>query len=211
MNRKGFFEKLFADDPPKGDMTFYGVQIVINTGANDDLRSKLHRIVNVPVKEDETPQEKRAFFKNVTAVIRENEPFFEYGYWDYLTDPDEARGEFESWVNDIEAGLATESEQVGESVDEQFRMSAEKQYVVITLAFLIENVPQQDSFLERIDIPEEEWFLRDTWPKLIDAVNYLDYEYLLADAVFIMPGNEKDGFSFEDLHSEGWNYLKPIS
>ena len=28
--------------------------------------------------------------------------------------------------------------------------------------------------------------------------------------IFIIPGNEEDGLSWEDIHSEGWNYLKPI-
>lgn len=211
MNRRGFFNNIFKSDEPSGPIHFYGIQIVINTGINDETRAKLHAAINVPVKEGETPEEKKAFFKNVTALLLENEPFFEYGYWDYLTDAAEAQAEFDSWVNEIESSMATESGEVGETMDEQYRMSAEKQYVVISLAFLIENVPTQESFQGMIDIPEESYFLRETWPKLIEAVPYLDFNYVMADAVFIMPGNEKDGFSFEDLHSEGWEYLKPIS
>ncbi len=210
MNRRGFLSKLnlFKEEP--GEMLFYGVQVVVNTGSDDHMRSKIHNVINAPMKE-ETPHEKKAFYKKIVSLILEQEPFFEYGHWDYLTNAADAKAEFNDWVQEIEGSLASEAEETGEAIDEQFRMSSDKQYVVLSMAFLLENNDSHSNFFEMIDLPESEYFIRDTWPKLLKAIGYIDFEFALADAVFIMPGNEKDGFSFEDLHSEGWEYLKPIS
>jgi len=31
-----------------------------------------------------------------------------------------------------------------------------------------------------------------------------------ADAVYLAPGNDRDGLSMEDLHGEGYEYLHPL-
>jgi hypothetical protein len=210
MNRRGFFSKLLGRNG-ESDIFFYGVQLVINVGTDDATRKKLHKVINAPVGE-ETPQAKRAFYKRIASVLLEVEPFYEYGYWDYLTDADDAQNEFSSWVNEIEGSMATEEEEVGQTADEQYRMSADKTYLVITCVFMLQNVTALENMISMIEeIPEDEYFSRPTWTKLIDALNYVDFEYSLGDAVFIMPGNEQDGLSWEELHTEGWNYLKPIA
>ncbi len=210
MDRRGFFSKLLGRNG-SSEIFFYGVQIAVNVGSDDDTRKKLHKVINAPVGE-ETPLAKRAFYKRIASVLMEADPFYEYGYWDYITDADDAQSEFESWVNEIEGGMATEEEEVGEVSDEQFRMSAEKAYLVVTCVFLLQNVTAMESMIGPIEETEEDdYFSRPTFNKLVNALNYIDFEYSLGDAVFIMPGNEKDGLSWEDIHTEGWNYLKPIA
>jgi hypothetical protein len=59
-------------------------------------------------------------------------------------------------------------------------------------------------------IPEDEAFFRNSIKKVIEALNYIDFEYSDGDACFIMPGNDEDGLSWEDIHSEGWEYLKAV-
>jgi hypothetical protein len=211
MNRRGFFSRILGREPSEGDRFFFGIQLVINVGTDDALRQKLHRVVNAPVGE-ETPLQKRAFYKRLAAVLMEAEPFYDYAFWDYRLDPDEAQAEFESWVNEIEGGMATEEEEVGETVDEQFRMAGDKSYVVVSMACLMENATALANFRSMIEgIPAEENFSRPTFTTLVNALHYLDFEYSLGDAVFIMPGSEKDGVSWEELHTEGWDYLRPIA
>ncbi|PIO49142.1 MAG: hypothetical protein CMR00_00160 [[Chlorobium] sp. 445] len=210
MTRRGFLSRLLGKRRPK-EMAFFAVQVAFNYYGKETLREELHRLIAESV-DDETPEQKRRFFKRLTSKLQEAIPYFEYGFWDFITDASAAEREFNHWINDIEANIATEEEEVGESVDEIMRLSSSKYYVVISLIFLLEASPMLDELAELIDeIPEEAYADRETFAKLIAAINYFDFEYCFGDAVYIMPGNEKDGISYEDLAGEGWEYLRLIS
>ncbi|MBS1911011.1 MAG: hypothetical protein JST22_03410 [Bacteroidetes bacterium] len=209
MNRRGFFSSVFHSRADR-DPFFFGVQCVINIAGEDALRTNLHRVIATG-GESELPADKHSLYKRVTALLRESVPFMEYGYWDYLTDGDEATDEFNNWVGEIEATMATEEEEVGDAADEAFRLSADKNYVVVTMAFLLEAENLQEEVCNIVEaIEEKDYFTPYGFQRLIEAVNYIDFEYSLGDAVFIMPGNETDGFSWTDMRGEGWEYLKPI-
>ena len=45
---------------------------------------------------------------------------------------------------------------------------------------------------------------------LVDAINYIDFERCRADATFIHPGSDEDGFSWTDMRAPGWEYLRPV-
>jgi hypothetical protein len=211
-NRRGFFSTLggLFSGRKHDEIFFYGLQVVINVYGEDTLRQSLHRVITSGEVE-ERPEAKRSFYKRIASLLLENQPFIEYGYWDYLLDAQDAQTEFENWVNEIEGSMATEEEELGETVDEGLRMSSDKSYVIVTLAFVLESVAAHENLRETLDgIPEEKYFDKETFTTLIEAVNYIDFEYSYADAAFVMPGNDKDGISFEDIHGEGWEYLKPI-
>ncbi len=212
MDRRGFiskFKSIFSSRR-EGDPFFFGVQIVINVYGEDELRQRLHRVIE-EVEGVESPHDKRNFYKQITAILRESQPFFEYGFWDYITDPEDSVDEFHDWVEGIEASTATVGEELGDEVDELHRMSAEKSYVVVTIAFLLELSRDLEEMIGLIEaIPEEEYFTPYGFNRLLDAINYTDFEYSHGDAIFIMPGNDQDGFSWTDMRAEGWEYLKPI-
>lgn len=211
MNRRGFFSKLLGRSSNEGDRLFFGLQLVVNVGSDDSLRSSLYRVLHETTAR-EKPAQKKSYYKRLVAVLLEGEPFFDYAYWDYTLEPDQAQTEFDSWVNELESGIATEQEETGDSVDEQFRMAGEKSYVIVSVAMLLENVTAQGNFRSMIEgVAEEEYFSRPTLTTLVNALAYIDFEYAMGDAVFIMPGNEKDGVSWEELHTEGWSYLRPIA
>jgi hypothetical protein len=213
MDRRGFLSKIksfFGPGRPK-EIAFFGVQTVINAYAKDNLRAELHKVISAS-SQDQTPADKKAFYKKITSILLECQPMFEYGYWDYLTDPDEAEGEFNDWVSDIEGSMSTEEEETADTVDNVHRISSDKYYVVATLAFLFEASDALEPLYTLMDeIPEEKYFTRETFSKLLNVLDYIDYEYSYGDAAYIMPGNEKDGFSSEDMHTEGWAYLKSLS
>jgi len=101
---------------------------------------------------------------------------------------------------------------MGERVNEMYRYSSSKYYVVITLCLLFEDDRSLDPFFDVVDsIPESEYWTQKTFGRVLAALNYLDFEFCLGDAAFIMPGNEEDGISMEDLMGEGWEYLKSLS
>ena len=47
--------------------------------------------------------------------------------------------------------------------------------------------------------------------KLLASFPLLNFGNVQADAVYLMPGSEDDGFSQEDLLGGGYEYLKPLT
>ena len=210
MNRRGFFSQFFGSSG-SDDTVFFGIQIVVDTHRDDPLRARLHSIV-ARSPETATPDDKQALYKSIVTLLLENAPFFEYGYWDYIPDSGDARPEFQRWRSDIEGGMATEPEETGEAIDELYRMSSEKSFVVVTLFFLFENSDALDTLHSTIEsLAEDELFSRETFLTLIRAIRFINFEHCLGDAVYLMPANDRDGFSWEDLHGGGWEYLRPLA
>jgi len=187
--------------------TFFGIQVVARNFITDPLRPQLHEIIARSASE-QSLAEKRAFWKRVAAVLNEGVPAFEMGYWDLIRG-DGADEEFESWSSEIEGSLATEKEELGTAADEVNRISAEKRYVVVTLVFLVEADTNSDRTLaERCDVPKSEYWTRLTFGRLIATVPLLNFVNVVADAVYLAPGTDEDGFSMEDIHGGGYEYLK---
>ncbi|MCU0424919.1 MAG: hypothetical protein MUF71_04760 [Candidatus Kapabacteria bacterium] len=213
MNRRGFFSSLFGTEP---ESFFFGVQIVFLTLSGDDTGNRLRHLIAEASAYDnatEKPSEKLALYKQIITILLEQKPHWEYGYWDYITESDEAsnEAEFDSWVSEITASMATEHEELGTSNDEAFRMSSDKYYITVTMAFLLEYPPLERTRTLLDNIPEDEYWTHAGFAELCEAIRRIDFEYALRDAVFVMPGNDDDGFSWEDLHGAGWDYLKPLS
>lgn len=209
-NRRGFFSKLSSVFERQGDVVFFGLQCVINVCGEDELRAKLHAVIESG-DAIETPLEKNAYYKRIAALLRQDLPFLEYGFWDLIAKAGEAESEFESWVTGVTASMATEDEEMGEAIDEMFRMSSDKSYVVVTLLFLLENTERLTPFFELVrSIDEEDPHTKTAYSTLIDSLAYIDFEYSHADASFVMPGSAEDGLSWEDIKGEGWEYLAPV-
>jgi hypothetical protein len=189
--------------------TFFGVQVVVKNFVSDPLRKQLREVI-ARSDSEQSLADKRAFWKRVAAVLNEAVPAFELGFWDLISGSG-AEEEFESWTSEIEGSLATEQEELGAAPDEINRISAEKRYVIVTLLFLVERGSNSDRTLEeRCDVPESEYWTRLTFAKLIATIPLLNFANVEADAVYMSPGSEEDGFSMEDLHGGGYEYLKML-
>jgi hypothetical protein len=189
--------------------TFFGIQVAIQAFFKDDLRARLHQAI-ARGQAEQTLAEKRQFWKGVTAVVNEAMPVFQYGHWDLIRS-DEAEAEFESWCSEIEGSLATTADEMGAAPDEAHRTSAEQQHVLCTMAFLLERGSNSDQTLgERCDLPESAWFTRQTFARLVASIPLLNFANVQADAVYVVPGNDTDGLSTDDLTGEGYEYLEPL-
>lgn len=190
--------------------TFFAVQVVLKTYPGDTLRARLHRaIAQSPV--EASLVEKRNFYKSFTGIVNEAVATFERGFWDLIRG-DQAEREFDTWCSEIEGSIATEQDELGAAADDLHRISNEKQFVIVTLAFLVEQDSNSDQLLGSLcDMPEPEYFTRQTLGKLIGAVPALSFASVKADAVYLVPGNDQDGLSSLDLADEGYAYLKLLS
>lgn len=187
--------------------TFFGIQVVIRGFAVDSFRNRLHEII-AQSSGEQTLLEKRTFWKRLTAVLDEQLPAFDYGYWDLIRGH-RAQEEFEEWSSELEGAAATEKEELGDAPDEINRISGEKRYVIVTLLFLLEEGSNADLTLgRRCDIPKSDYFTRTTFGHLIGTIPMLNFSNVEADAVYLLPGNEQDSISEEDLHGGGYEYLQ---
>jgi len=214
MNRRGFFASLFEETPKT---VFLGVQVVYSTLRQDDSATRLRSVIAEALAHQRydtlsRSHEKRAVYKRLTTILLEQQPFWEYGYWDCIAHDHDAHTEFETWLGELQAAMATEPEELGSTVDELHRLSSDKSYVVVTFCVVFAYTPSVQTALKTIEqFDDEEPYTKATFTTLLTTLNTLDFEHCERDAVFVLPGTAEDGFSWEDLHSEGWHYLKPIS
>ena len=192
------------------EYSFFGIQIAVKAFFKDPLRQKIAQVIAAGEAE-QTLFEKRAFWKRLAAVLNEALPVFELGYWDLIRGG-RAQEEFETWCSEIEGALASEREEMGDKADEMNRLSANKDYVLLTAAVLVERFSNSDDTLgERCQIPESDYFTRATLARLLATFPLLNFANVQADAVYLMPGSDQDGFSQEDLFGGGYEYLKPLT
>jgi hypothetical protein len=205
---------------------FFGLQLVIQIFGSDQLRARIHRLIEA---EDETDSadEKRRFMKSVASMLIESQYAWEYGFWEFSADADTAISSFNQWRNEIEASMATESEEMGSEIDRLHRFSDQKEYLIITMLMLIDNrdEPVSDDVgdyqfrptYSQLALPfrqlcenfnEKEYWRPGTFKDLLDGIRALDPRVIERDGIYVYPGTEQDGISsFDLLSDEGWKYL----
>jgi hypothetical protein len=205
---------------------FFGVQLVIQIFGSDQLRARIHRLIEADGGSD-SADEKRRFMKSVASMLIENRYAWEYGFWEFSADADNAIKSFNQWRNEIEASMATEVEEMGGEIDRLHRFSDQKEYLIVTMLMLIDNSdePVSDDVgdyrfrptYSQLALPfrqvcegfdESEYFRPDTFESLLDGIRALDPRVIERDGIYVYPGTEQDGISsFDLLSDEGWKYL----
>lgn len=204
MSRRSWFGSLMRGDQP--DRIFLGIQLVIHAFGEDTLRAKFAEVIADPDGTHEDVEAKRRYIKRVAALLLDQRPYWSQAFWDYKTDREEAEAEFESWASEISASSATVDEEIAEGVDGAYRLSNSKDYVAVTLIFLLsEAYPPAE-----ID-DESQYWTGTTLDNLVKGLQYINPETLVADGVFVVPGTSEDGLSEQDLLTGGWSYLRVLT
>lgn len=188
------------------DTYFFGLQIAIKCFGEDTVRARFARVLEETRREEAGAQEKRRFIKRFVALMEESQLFWTYGYWEYVDRADAAAEEFNTWTAEIEGSMATEEEELDTEIDDVRRTSNRKDYVVVTLAFLLD---QPYAPAEAV-ADEDTAFLKETFASLVQGMTAIDPAAIQADAAYVVPGNEEDGLSEDDLYSPGWEYLRML-
>ncbi len=204
MAQQGFMGKISRWFSGPSDTYFFGLQIAIKCFGEDTLRARFARVLEEARIADEDVHEKRRFIRRFVALLEESELFWAYGYWEYVDEAEEAKEEFNTWVDEIESLLATEEEDMGEAIDEIQRISNRKDYVVVTLAFLLDEPYEPATEVAS----EDDAYLKETLVALVQGLGRIDPRTVQADAAYVVPGNEEDGLSEDDLYGPGWEYLR---
>ena len=206
MAQGGFIGKISRWFHGPSDTYFFGIQVAIKCFGEDTLRARFAQVLKESHLADEDVQEKRRFLRRFVALLEESELFWSYGYWDYLGEPEEARQEFNTWVDEIERGMATETEELGAEIDNIRRTSNRKEYVVVTLLFLLDAPYEPAAAIAN----EDDYFLKETFISLVNGLSSIDPNSIQADGAYVVPGSEEDGLSEDDLYSPGWEYLRML-
>jgi Protein of unknown function (DUF1517) len=206
MARQGFMGKISRWFSGPSDTYFFGLQIVVRCYGEDTLRARFAAILEDARTGDEDAQDKRRLIRRFVALLEESELFWTYGYWAYYDKAEEATEEFDTWVDEVESLLATEDEELDEEIDNIRRTSNRKDFVVVTLAFLLDEPYGPAEDVKR----EEDAYLKETFTALVQGLTRIDPRTIQADAAYVVPGNEEDGLSEDDLYSPGWEYLRML-
>jgi hypothetical protein len=204
MAERGFMGKISRWFSGPSDTFFFGLQIAIKCFGEDTLRARFAHVLESSRLADEDVHEKRRFIKRCVALLEESELFWAHGYWEYCDEATAAETEFTTWVNEIEESLATEEEELDEDIDHIQRTSNRKDYVVVTLMFLLDAPYGPAEDVEN----EDDAYLKETFVSLVQGLTHIDPRSIQADATYIVPGNEADGLSEDDLYGPGWDYLR---
>lgn len=204
MAQQGFMGRFRRWMRGPSDTYFFGLQIAVKCFGEDTVRARFANVLTEEQAMDEDVQAKRRFLRRIAALLDENMLFWTYGYWDYIDDQEAAGAEFTSWTNDIESSMAAEAEELGTQVDDVRRTSSRKDYVVVTLAFLLDQPYAPAEAIAH----EDASFLKETFASLVQGLMSIDPETIQADGVYVVPGNAADGLSEDDLLGPGWEYLR---
>ncbi len=204
MATQGFMGKISRWFGGASDTYFFGLQIAIRCFGEDTVRAGFARVLQDARSNSSNVDEKRRFIRRFLALLEESELFWTYGYWEYLDQAEPAREEFDAWRDEIEGSIATEEEEIDAEIDDLRRTSSRKDYVVVTLAFLLDGPYRPAEAVES----EDDAFLKDTFTALVQGLTTIDPRTIQADATYVVPGNEDDGLSEEDLLDPGWNHLR---
>lgn len=208
MNRRSLFQNvanIFKSEEDH-EAYFFGFQLLIHAFGSDDLRVRLAQVISDPDGELESTEAKRRYIKRVVAVLQEQQPFWSQAFWDYKTGRATAEAEFESWAAEVSAATATEGEELDDTHDLSQRLSTSKDYVAVTIMLLL-NTPYPPAEIE----DETKFWESRTIQNLVDGLLRINPETILADGIFVIPGNGEDGLSEQDLLTGGWSYLRVLT
>jgi hypothetical protein len=191
--------------------TFFGLQVALKNFHRDPLRRHLHALIGEDTAQRVGVQNKRTFWKRFSAMVVEAAPLFEFGDWDLKRDAS-AQDTFDHWASTIEGGAATEREELGGAADEAHRLSGAPSYILATMMVLVDRGTNADNTLgEWCDLDQSEWLTRQTFGHLLSVFPRLNFANVQADAVYLIPGDDSDGLSYEDLRSPDFAHLKPLT
>jgi hypothetical protein len=186
--------------------TFLAVQVAVR---DLSVRAQLYALLaGAPV--EQSLADKRDFWSRAAAILGAAAWSFDFGYWDYISEPERAEREFDTWCSDIEKVVGTPVE--GGPAQGVYRTGQAGGYCLVSLAFLLKQGGTSDvTATERCDIPEPHYFTRAAFAHLVATPPMLSFASVRADALYVVPGAAEDALTADELRGEGYEYLRALT
>ena len=182
MAQRGVLGKISRWFSGPSDTYFFGLQVAMKCFGEDTLRARFARVEESRLADEMC--RKSGASSGVLWPCSKSRRFSGPMGFGTISMTQEAAQEFNTWVNEIESGMATEEEELGEAVDDLRRTSNHKDYVVVTLLFLLDApyAPAQQI------ATDDETFLKETFMALVQGLTSLDPRTIQADGTYVVPG-----------------------
>jgi len=195
LTRRSFFQRLLGRG--QDGQSFFALQLVFDTGPREDLHRELRRIMAELGGDD--PDTLRRTYKRLVDTLLRARGAWEFAYFEYIPDPEDAPEAFDHWVTDIEDAIAAEAH-------DPYDPFVVERYVAVSIVLLLDHPWPLHGQAHAAD-----WFYsREGLEELLRSVARVDYDGALAYGAFVVPDDELTGITREDLDDEGWDYLQPI-
>jgi len=173
-----------------------------------DLRHTLHAMIaRAPVNAGF--QEKWGFYRQVSATLAARAGQIVYGVWDYVEESARAQAEYDQWCKGTEDDVE-DAEEAAKQVP-VYRQSGGPRFLFVTFLFLMRRGGASDRYIcEVCRIPEDFWWTRNTFARMLQSIGGLNFESIRADAVYLRPGHDDGGVTQQELAEPRYRYLKML-
>lgn len=190
--------------------SFFGIQVAFQRGQRDPLPAQLQHLLARDATARQSHVDKVQFWKRASGLLTAAMPAYRFGDWD-LVRGSKAQDEFNEWSSEIEASLSSLDES-RPKLEERNRPEGPPTHLLATMMVLVDRGSNADNTLgEWCDVPESQWLTCATFARLISIFPRLNFGNVQADAIYIVPGTDREGLSADELTSEDYHQLSPLT
>jgi len=190
--------------------SFFGIQVAFQRGRRDPLPGQLQHLLARDATMRQSLADKLQFWKRASGLLTAAMPAYGFGDWD-LVRGSNAQEQFDEWASEIEASLSNLDESRAK-LEERNRPDGPPTYLLATMMVLVHRGSNADDTLgEWCDVPESQWLTCATFARLISIFPRLNFANVQADAIYIVPGTDREGLSADELTSEDYHHLSPLT
>jgi len=182
------------------------LEVCLRLEPGSPLRAELRELVaSHPTRS--TPLQKWQLINRISELLAASEHLLELGCWDFFDDDERANADFEMWSN----GMVTE-EGVRTAPSGAPNPPDQPRFMTFTAAILLVQGSECERYLARLcQTPQDQLWNRATFRKVIQGLVYVNYAFVKADVLYLIPGDESWGLTQEDLDHEKFDYLREIT
>jgi hypothetical protein len=132
----------------------------------------------------------------------------ERGCWEYFDEENSAMAMFDDWCRPVLDKAVPRQEPSGVP---GYRDSGPR-YLMFTMVYLLARDSPSDLEVRRVcNIPEDQLWSKQTFRRLLGAVRTLSFASVKADSMYMVPRDHDWGLTQQDLASETYQYLRPLT
>jgi hypothetical protein len=130
----------------------------------------------------------------------------ERGCWEYFDDESTAMAMFEDWCRPVVDQVLPRT-----GPSKSGYRDAGPRYLLCTVVYLLaRDSPSDVQVRHACNLPEADFWTKETFRRLLGAVRSLSFASVKADAMYLAPRDHDWGLTGEDLAGETYEYLRTL-